>query len=272
MKNQIQADMEVQQFEPINPIESWKVERFNRRSGYLPDYNCEKCKNKGCTAHIGQVGFMVVSICSCSKIRKTIKNAKESGAWDLIQEKKFENFTAEEEWQKIILESVKQYSLLEKKPWLFLGGKTGAGKTHLVTAAFASILRDDIQGIYIIWPREESRLNGAGFAGADFVEERINELTSVPALYIDDLFKTNDRDLKATKAGRELPSKQETDLAFEIINIRYNRRLLTLISSEFDLKGISAFNGAIAGRIQEMCAGYNFDLVSDRVKNYRIRK
>jgi DNA replication protein DnaC len=69
------------------------------------------------------------------------------------------------------------------------------------------------------------------------------ELKTFPVLYIDDFLKggITDADIR---------------LAFELLNYRYNNSsLLTIISSEVDLKNIFDADEALAGRIYERAKG-----------------
>lgn len=239
--------------------EKLKVEAENKRVGTLSDYNCDKCMNRGYTAKLNEYNRMILVPCGCKKTRASIKAAKQSGAWELMQRCNFENFIAKNEWQKTIKQIVMSYT--KQKGWLFAGGQTGAGKTHLCVAAFKYFFREPVNGIYMRWRNEMRKMLNAGFSGADETEARMRDLRSCDVLYIDDLFKTDD----TTK-----PERREIEMAFEIINERGDRKLPTIISSERTIADIASFNQAIAGRIKENCGKYVIEIEPDVQKNYRL--
>ncbi|MCK9576727.1 MAG: hypothetical protein M0R51_12460, partial [Clostridia bacterium] len=88
----------------------------------------------------------------------------------------------------------------------------------------------------------------------------INGVQRAKVLYIDDFFK-----------GEKEPSSYDTDIAFELLNYRYNNKLTTIISSEYLLDTIMKDYEAIGSRIYELTnTKYLVNLKKDEQKNMRI--
>lgn len=243
-------------------FEKEQIDKLNALSGNLGNYTCSKCGDKGYILFQDEEsGTTMARQCECKKMRDSVKAAKKSGAWELMQRCKFENFESDTTWQKEMKQLAASYCKQENKGWFFAGGQTGAGKTHLCTAIFRSFFNKPVNGIYIMWRDEVRRLLNAGFAGALETENRIDELKQCDVLYIDDLFKTDD----ATR-----PERREIELAFEILNSRYNTGKITILSSEKTLAEIAGLNQAIAGRIAERCGKYIVKIDKQQEKNYRL--
>lgn len=243
--------------------EQRKVDQHNNMPGRLPDYECDLCLNRGNIAFIGENGNITLKKCKCMEKRKMIKNAKKTGAYELMLKYKFSNYTVKDKWQKTLYDAAVKYSKSDIANWFFLGGQTGAGKTHICTAIIASMLQRDIVPMYIMWPQEIRQLTTAGFANYDSVNDRIDQLCKAEFLYIDDLFKSDDR---------KPPDNKEIGMAFEILNIRYFKNLPTIISSEYTNERISSLNHALAGRIRERCGEYEFSIGDDPQKDWRNKQ
>lgn len=244
--------------------EQKRIEEYNTRPGNLNEkdgYNCPICQNRGMFAVENESGFMALKRCKCAAIRKSIQLAKQSGGYDLMQRCKLSNFTTALPWQADMLATVKAYIAEGDKAWLYSGGQSGAGKTHLCTAAFREFFKHNIPGQYVMWREIARKYTRGSFAESEVIDRMISELSSAPALYIDDLFKTD------FERG---PSQTEKDFAFEIINTRYNRKLPTIISSELTLSELAKLDEAIAGRIRERCGDYVLSIKKDASKNYRL--
>lgn len=266
VKKTLGLNLEQQCKEP-EPDDKWiqfekeRIERYNLEEGNKTDFDCNICKNKGVIAVLSDYGTMVLRECGCMKQRKSIKAAKKSGAWNLMQRHTFDNFIVKTDWQKELKAKAMKYCAQEEKGWLFAGGQTGAGKTHLCTAVFRRFFKSPVNGVYCMWRSEIRKLLGSGFAGFDESENRIEELKTCDVLYIDDLFKTDDN---------AKPERREIELAFEILNSRYNTEKPTIISSERTLRDIANLNEAIAGRIAERCGENILSIDKDLNKNYRL--
>ena len=95
-------------------------------------------------------------------------------------------------------------------------------------------------------------------------EKTMQELKTVEVLYVDDFFKCGQ-----VEGGVQKPTAADVNLAFEILNHRYNNPgFITIISSESTLDEIFSIDEAVGGRIGERAQGYVINL-SGKEKNYR---
>lgn len=251
--------------------EKWKADGYNATEGHLNEqdgYDCKLCKNKGDIWKAGKdyrgAWTHFSSTCRCMEVRNSIRRMKKSGLKDIIKDYTFDKFEASEPWQKTIKESAMQYA---KNPegWFFLGGQSGAGKTHICTAICREFLLGGRRVVYMLWRDDVSRLKGMT-ENPDERAERMERFKRAEVLYIDDLFKMGkDKDGKPQK-----PTSTDVNLAFEIINYRYNNPdKITIISSECTTDDLVDIDEAVGGRIAERSRKFN--LKKDRTKNYRLR-
>ena len=98
----------------------------------------------------------------------------------------------------------------------------------------------------------------------------MDELKNTDVLYIDDLFKSG----KGEDGKPKMPTAADVNVAFEILNYRYNNPgLITIISSERTLSELLEIDEAVAGRIAEKAktGGYCINLKKDKARNWRMR-
>lgn len=251
--------------------EQRRCESYNREEGKLHEadgYDCKICRNKGDIwvadkDDRGQWSHFSRT-CKCVEIRNNIKRMKRSGLKDIIADYTFDKFEATEPWQKAIKEAAMAYA---KAPegWFFLGGQSGAGKTHLCTAICRELLLSGKSVHYMLWRDEVAKIKAASM-DAETLAPIMHRLKTVEVLYIDDLFKTG----KAPDGSVQRPTGADVARAFEIINQRYcNPSLLTIISSEWSEVELLDIDEATAGRIYERAK--TFSIAKDRARNYRIR-
>ena len=249
--------------------EKRNAETFNLSSGNLNEsdgYECSICHNKGLImrAYHTESGYWstVCSDCECMKIRTTIKRMQKSGLKNIIKDYTFAKYQASEEWQRKLKEAAVDYA---KNPsgWFFIGGQTGAGKTHLCTAICREFLLGCKEVRYMLWRDEIAKLKTFD---NDDRERQMDTYKNVEVLYIDDLFKTG----TAVNGEKQRPTIADINIAFEILNFRYNNpSLLTVISSECTVNDIIDIDEATGGRIFERANA--FSLKPDKSKNYRLK-
>lgn len=233
---------------------------FNNSIGNLEDCDCPVCKNRGFIVHVDDNFEKSFTRCKCMETRITNRMLKNSGLYDKVQELTFENYIATEEWQRKCLQTARQYAENASR-WFFIGGQSGAGKTHLCTAITAKLIKQGKRAKYMLWRDEVVKLKQSA---TDFesYQAQMHLLQTVPVLYIDDFLKT---------AQGQKPTQADIDKAFEILNVRYNNKLITIISSELTIDNIIDVDEAIAGRINEMAKGHCLNLKKDTSRNYRLR-
>lgn len=238
------------------------VERYNKTKGELQYYDCPKCNNKGNYAYVSDDGYFITKTCECMKIRKTFQRIEKSGLKDLMNSYNFENYKATEQWQKDILGKAKAFVTDELNKWFFIGGQSGAGKSHICTAIVGELLKQGKSAMYMLW-RDDSVKLKANVNNFEIYEKMINDFKTTPVLYIDDFFNVD---------KGKTPTPADVNIAFELLNYRYNNPdLITVISSEFTINDIVKIAENVGGRIHERSKPYQFNIAPDIKKNYRLR-
>lgn len=237
-----------------------KIDSFNSQTGKLEGYDCPICKNKGEIMFLKN-GYETIRECQCMNVRKTIKRIERSGLKDLMKDYTFEKFIVSSDWQKkaktMALEFLKDY----ENKWFFVGGQVGCGKTHLCTALVGAFIRSGKPAHYMLWRDEVVQLK-AVVTDDEAYGKAIRKLKEIEVLYIDDFFKM--------ERGKQ-PSTAEINIAFELLNYRYNNpRLVTIISSERLIDDIIDIDEAVGSRIYQRSKQYCMIVNYDRSKNYRL--
>lgn len=240
-------------------IEQNKVNAYNQSQGEddKTGIQCNACNNRGRIAFLGEEGKFCVRPCKCSGTRLTVSRLQRQGLYEASRKMTVENFRAETDTQKALKNLVQKY-ITEKGPrWMILCGQSGAGKTHLCTAAFVQLSFDlGIDGRYLLWNSDGRRIKAAAKEGD---EQLLNDFKKCGLLYIDDLFKCK-RDSE--------PSDADVRLAFEILDHRYSHKLRTIISTEMLQEDLHYLDEAIHRRIHEMCGPYIGNIGRDPGKCY----
>jgi len=217
----------------------------------LDNVQCEKCHNTGYITEIRD-GILYSNPCSCLKERVSKRRLKQSGMEDMAARNTFDNFSAETKQLAKIKDAADRYAN-NPSGWFYLCGRSGSGKTHLCTAMCQTIIKAGTEVGMMMWREDSRRLKA--MVNDPEAETLLHDLKNIPVLYIDDFFKGG-----ITEA--------DVRLAFEILNYRYNNSwLLTIISSEYDLKSVFGSDEALASRIYERAKGNVFKMPD---KNWRI--
>ena len=256
---------------------TYMAEAYNKREGNLHEqdgYTCDKCKNKGYIAKAVWTEFgywtRVDYECECMPIRRNIARMYKSGLRDVIGRYSFDTYEGTAPWQQTVKQKAMTYVNTQiansgEANWFFIGGVSGAGKSHICTAICRALLHNGKGVRYMLW-RDESVKLKATVNDAVQYEKMMQELKTVEVLYIDDFFKIGQMD-----GGIQKPTAADISLAFEILNYRYNHAdKVTIISSESTLEEIFAIDAAVGGRIGERSMGYAINL-SGKEKNYRCK-
>ena len=254
-----------------------RTQEFNAIVGNLNDtgmggVDCPVCRNKGVIMTNQETvnGFWETRVreCKCMTTRRSIRRLVRSGLKDVTRTYTFRRYEATEEWQKRLKEAAIRYVQdirAGETGWLYVGGQSGCGKTHLCSAVAVQLLKDGMGLRYMVWRDELRKLKAV--ANSPEYGEMLDEWKTVRVLYIDDFFKAA-RD----QYGRMQPSEADVRIAFELLNYRSNdKSLLTIISSELSLDEIANIDEAIAGRIAQHAAGHCVTVAPDRGKNYRLK-
>lgn len=243
-------------------VEELKVKSFNKDIGNLEHYDCDKCKNKGYIAILDDNGMFALKRCDCMPIRTSNERIAKSGLADLLKDYTFDNYTTTEKWQESIKASAKAFVNDAGGNWFFIGGQVGSGKSMICTAIAGELIKQGKRVAYMLW-RDEIVPLKANVNNDEEYEKRISYFKNIPVLYIDDFFKV--------ERGKE-PTPADVNIAFELLNYRYNNpELTTIISSEFTTRDIISIDEAVGSRIYEKSKKYQININADINKNYRLR-
>lgn len=240
-------------------IQQFKIKAHNSSKGTLTGYDCAECFNRGYFLVMDGMGNEAFAKCKCMEIRTTERMLKNSGLYDKVQQLTFDNYIVSSEWQKKCLLASQHYAE-NPQGWFFIGGQSGCGKTHLCTAIVAQLIKQGKRAKYMLWRDEVVKLKQLS-TDYEMYQAQMHLLQTVPVLYIDDFFKT--------QQGQK-PTQADIDKAFEILNTRYNNKLITIISSELMIDDIIDIDEAIAGRINEMAKGHRLNIAKNKERNYRL--
>lgn len=254
--------------------EQFRVDSMNSAVGSRNEedgYECKLCKNRGYIAKLVDYGnerySHCIADCRCVDIRNSIMRMKRSGLKDIIKDYTFDKFEDTEDWQKHIKAVAVNYAE-DPQGWFFLGGQSGAGKTHLCTAICREFLLSGRRVRYMLWRDDIVKLKAAVTDSEEY-SRLITPYKTVDVLYIDDLFKTGN----AADNLPQKPTAADINVAFEIINYRYNNpSLLTIISSELTEDELIDIDEATGGRIYERAKKNAVNIAKNRERNYRIKR
>lgn len=247
-----------------------RVDGFNATDGTLDQgdgYQCDACRNKGQVMYITEENGVPLEWsrpCKCMGARSAIRRMKRSGLGNVIKEKTFERYMATEPWQQALKAGAVAYAK-EPSGWFFMGGQPGCGKSHLGAAICRHFLLAGKAVVYMSWPDDGIELKTKKADGS--YTDLVGKYKTAEVLYIDDLFKTEERD-----GVKQPPTGADIRLAFEIVNYRYNNPgLLTIVSSEYYAGQLLDIDEAVGSRIIEMAGGNSFNIAKERSRNYRLK-
>lgn len=278
IQKMMQAASSYKQKSPKERLQE-RVDDYNALSGILNQedgYNCDICKNKG---HIAVVkegameGYYVESQlwCRCNRVRNALRRLNRSGLESVVKRYTFDRYQTLDTWQEIIKQNAMKFCKDDKHNWFFIGGQSGAGKSHICTAITVHYIKQGLDARYMLWQEEIDKLKAVAMDAEQF-EPLMKELKEVSVLYIDDLFKEGE----GSKVKETQFSQADLKRTFEIINYRsMNPDLITIISSEKTIEAMVEIDQALAGRIAEFAnkdgCGYCIALEPDIKKNWRLK-
>lgn len=242
-----------------------KVEAYNNVEGDLGYVDCPKCKNKGLIAVINDQGEEVIRNCSCMKIRKLHRNLERSGLQGMYEQYNLENYgTTKRPWQKDVLLKTGNYVKAVasgKNYWLYVGGQTGSGKSHICVAAAGRLIALGKSVVFKLWQEIAADYRARTYREDDR-KELFHELFECDVLYIDDFLKVHDRNM----------IDYNYDLAFQVLTGRYNARKPTIISTELLINELAAEDSALGGRINQMSGGGEYIINIEKIPENDMRR
>jgi len=225
-------------------------------------YKCEICKDiGGYIEKRDDIEFYIT--CKCIEQIRKERILKSSKITIEFRKKTFQNWDTS--WLHEIVRNAHSCSLKyianhetimnNRQNSIALLGRSGAGKTHLLSAICNRLLDKNIPIIYFPFVEGFNELKD----NFDLLETKINEMQKVDYLFIDDLFK-----------GR-VPTQFQIEQVFAIINYRYINNKPILISSEKTINDLLQIDEALGSRIYEMTKDYLVELNENNL-NYRLRE
>lgn len=213
-----------------------------------PEYRCELCHDTGQIIHRVPGSIEIsVSECECAIKRRNALRIKRSGLADVMNRYTFEAYKTPDKQTAAIKAAALRYVAESRGEWFVIVGRPGSGKTHVCTAIVGKLIEGGKNCKYMLW-RDEVRELKALVNDNSAYRERMNLLKNVDVLYIDDFLK-----------GRAV-SDGDLNVAFELLNARYNARKRTIISGERTIGAIMDIDEAIGSRIYERSKnGYCFE-------------
>ena len=219
----------------------------------LGGIHCEECNDKGYLLRVDEDGAMWARECPCMKRRRTQRNIRKSGVADMLRRYTFDTYIADTTERLKIKDKAKKFSEADKG-WFIISGRSGSGKSHICGAICGELIERGNELRYFAW-REDS-VNLKSIINTPEYKEKIDSLTKVQILYIDDFFKGT-------------VSDADINLAFQILNGRYiDSRKRTIISTERSMEEIFNIDEALGGRILERSAEFR---IKSPEENYRLR-
>ena len=252
-----------------------RVQLFNADTGTRDQedgYDCPECKNRGFSYVVTEsdgIYDTAVRICKCDEIRRTRLRLKKAGLLSMVNRCTFDAYQTPDKWQGIIKEKAMQFCRDDEHRFFFIGGQSGAGKTHICTAITAHYINQGKKARYMVWFDEANRLKGLVTEPGEYTAV-MDDIKKTDVLYIDDLFKP----IKGANGQVTPPSYADIRLAMEIINYRYNNPgLITIISGERTIDELIYLDEALAGRISQLSkeGGYCINLQKDSNRNWRLK-
>lgn len=231
------------------------MDEYNSQRGDLTGYQCAACRNRGNYAVLVD-GVMTMQLCKCIEVRKSIRLIKEAGINPAYTLK---NFKVSSDWQRSLLGVANRF-LLSPDCWFYAGGQVGSGKTHICTGIVRELLQQGYPARYMLWRDASVKIKAVVNKPEEYAA-LVEPLKTIDILYIDDFLKSNAE-----------PTSADFNLAFEILNARYNRKLVTIISSEYYLDEVIQLDPSIGSRIYERSIGFQLNITRNSDRNYRLQK
>ena len=230
-------------------------------------YKCEKCRDTGWIEI--DPATRSVAKCACQIAREAEARMKNSGLSEALENQTFDTFVAVNDYQTAMKETAQAYvaDVLKSKdnprrPWLYIGGNPGSGKTHICTAVCGELLKANIGVRYMQWVDASRRLKG--FVNDESFDDAISEYINISVLYIDDL-------LKQKYTPTPVFTEADIKIAFSILNARYLMNKPTIISSEWDLiNQLLPADEGVFSRVYERCKRYRVMIPRNAGNNFRL--
>ena len=211
---------------------------------------CDKCHGKG-YYYIPDTDWWKRVECGCMKARRALRYVEGLGLLKDVQRCNFDTYVPYDEPTTKMKEAAQNF----REGWLYLGGQSGSGKTHLAYSIFGKMVKKQKAPQWMQWIQESQELKMMIGEDEDGYNKEVSRLMNAEILFIDDFFNIE-------------PTQADIRLARTIIDNRYSNDLMTIITSELTLAELNDYDDAIAGRIAEKATVFQ---ISGNNHNYRMR-
>lgn len=260
MPDRITGSNGISSLSPLHPNEMAlrKAELYNETAGGMSGVDCPVCKNKGNVMRADESGKLCVVECECMTQRRSVWAIERSGLGNLLERYTIETWQTPKPWHEQMKRAVEQFAE-HPNGWFYIAGRPGTGKTHLCTALCALLMKKNMETRYLVW-RDFSVKAKACVTDAEEYAKLLRPFRNAKVLYVDDLF----------KSGRgKNPTDGDINLAFELLNDRYNdRSMITIISSELSAQDLLSIDEGLGSRIYERTKANYYDLTG--MENWRL--
>lgn len=252
----------------LGKLEEMILARVNTHSSKT-DYKCPKCLDSGWLDFYDKNGNRLAKKCECRLAREAEERLQASGLAEAVSIQTFDAFRTDTPVQEHTKRVAQQYLVdlfdnadPQRKPWLYVGGNPGSGKTHICTAVCGEILKHNVGVRYMQWLEESKKLKYA--VNDESFSDSVNEFVNPSVLYIDDL-------LKQKYTEHPVFTEADIKIAFMILNARYLMNKPTIISSEWDLiDQLMEADEGVFSRVYERCKKHIVSIDRNPENNYRL--
>lgn len=183
------------------------------------------------------------------------------GLKERLEQNTFSNFKIDSNIRKeAVLKAMNFVKTFDGTQSIILQGQVGAGKTHLALAIMGKLI-DKYSIIPFMYTEQISklRIDKESFyeENQEYYRNTIEKYKNAQVLLIEDLF-----------WGKK--SEKELEIAYEIINYRYNRKKPMIITTELTKLELLNLNEALSSRIIQMCGDFIIDFKKDINLNARL--
>lgn len=210
-------------------------------------YSCPKCHDTGQIVTTAPDGFsLTVTDCECERLRRNRLRVERSGLSETLDRYTFDTYQTPDDKTAAIKSAALRYASQKHTPsWFVITGTPGSGKTHICTAIVGKLIDSGFDCRYMLWRDEVRELKSLSNEYGEY-RSRMRQYKRAEVLYIDDFLKGS-----VTEA--------DLNVAFELINTRYNTGLRTIISGERSIQELMELDEAVGSRIYERSKrGYLF--------------
>lgn len=217
---------------------------------------CQMCFDEGYAVDFADEysASEIMWVCGCGALRRMQAEEYEKD----VPQRPIDTFRVKKAHHGPMLDIAKKFINQEEKMWMFVGGAVGSGKTHLCEVVVKQLFDKHQREIQAVKWREISKKLKAN----PNEEALILELTSVPILYIDDLF----------KSGGDKITEADVTNAYDILEGRLKPGKWTIMSSEYTHQSIREIDESVASRIVEGAGQYIINISKGEDKDMRYEK